>query len=157
MAITYSDPQAGSTSEGRPADLENHDLVVLCKETKPVSTVHGESIAAVVTIYDATAEEVIYDVLWFSKVLVAVCGRSVNSPVIGRLGKAATAKPGMSKAWVLNPIEDEKAKAKAIAFAEANGLEDEINANNTQTSAAASSGAAGAKQKTTNADDEVPF
>lgn len=127
-ALQYEDPQTGSTTGGKLADLEGHDVAVVTHEVKTISTMHGESLAAKVTVYDATGEETHFETLWFGKVVVATCSRSIGKPIIARVEKGKSSRAGMSAPWVLSPIDDAKRKKAVIDFAETNGIADEISA-----------------------------
>jgi len=163
MSASYEDPSSGTTSGGRPADIEGHDVVVVTHEIKMMDTVHGETAAAVVSIFDATDEEVYPETLWFNKVLVGTCGRAIGKPIIGTIAKGVASKPGFSAPWILSPIDDAERKAEVIAWAEDNGVLDEIAAVAVKTgqvepaAATAKSKPAAAKSKASDDNDSIPF
>lgn len=113
----FTSPATGSTSGVRPADLENHLLIVEPHEHRTgVTTSLGTSDVIACTVHDVTAQATHTDQLFFSKVLVASLKDRIGQRVLGILSKG-TAKPGQSAPWVLlDASGDAEAVAAATAY-----------------------------------------
>jgi hypothetical protein len=101
----------------KPAEVENHLLVVIAKEFRPdVTTTLGLTDAVLVDVHDITDGETHSDVMWFSKVLVSSLKDRMGQKVLAVMGKG-NAKPGQSAPWLLKDASGEpKAVEAATAY-----------------------------------------
>ena len=108
---------ATSSNSIKPADLENHLLIIEPTEHKEgITTSMGVSDAIAATIHDITTQETHTDVLLFSKILVGSLKSKIGEKVLGYMSKG-TAKPGQSAPWIIQDATTDPEAVKAPAAA----------------------------------------
>ena len=104
---------ATSSNSIKPADLENHLLIIEPTEHKEgITTSMGVSDAIAATIHDITTQETHTDVLLFSKILVGSLKSKIGEKVLGYMSKG-TAKPGQSAPWIIQDATTDPEAVKA--------------------------------------------
>lgn len=117
--IEIGKPKSGGDDFNK-ADHEGKLLMFVEPEHREVDTEYGTAQTAscdyVVAFEDDGTAEVFNDTLIFGAALAPAVYNAGTPVVVGRLGKAATAKPGRSRAWILDdPSDDDLAIAQAFA------------------------------------------
>lgn len=101
----------------KPADIEGH--LVIAKPTEYItemSTQMGVSDAVRVDVHDLTTGETHYNVLWFSKVLVASLRPLIGQQILAHMGKGV-AKKNQTAPWMLiDASDDDDAVAQANVY-----------------------------------------
>lgn len=101
----------------KPADIEGHLLIAKPTEyIAEMSTQMGVSDAVRVDVHDLTTGETHYNVLWFSKVLVASLRPLIGQQILAHMGKGV-AKKNQTAPWMLiDASDDEAAVAQANVY-----------------------------------------
>lgn len=117
MSSMFSSPATSSSGSIKPADVENHLLIIEPTEYRQgITTTMGPADVIACTIHDVTTQTTHHDVLLFPKVLVGSLKGSIGKRVLGIMGKGV-AKAGQSAPWILvDASNDPEATTAAAAY-----------------------------------------